>query len=170
VSEAFQNWKGLDETGVRSIKRSIFIDVRSIKFPDPELMARFQKKGSVSRFPEDELSAKDKKRSGDKSTSDPFSDATRYTNLGLFRMYAEDYLRKHPLINNKQTILIKHLEPSGYGIPLQVMAFCADKAMVTGEHIQAEIMEHLYATLKEFGLKGFQPLTDNDLLPASGTI
>jgi len=91
-------------------------------------------------------------------------DSKALTNLGLFRLYAEEFLRRHPQIDGNQTILVKHQEPADNGLQLQILAFCKDQAWIPCEHTHAEIMEHLIATLEKFDLKVFQNPTGDDLL------
>jgi miniconductance mechanosensitive channel len=167
VSEAFQNWKGLDDTGVRGVKRTILIDLRSIKFPDQQLINKLSSIG----LPAGTLENKGEKKPGEQdSMNDPFFITGRYTNLGLFRIYAEEYLKRHPEIDPSQTILVKHQELADNGLQLQILAFCRDKAWIPCEHTHAAIMEHLTAILREFDLKVFQNPTGDDLLVRSGTI
>ena len=91
------------------------------------------------------------------------------TNLGYFRYYAEAYLRNHPVIDKKQTIIVRHRAPEGNGLPLQVYAFTNKTDFVTYENVQSEVFEHMLAILNEFGLKVFQQPTGDDLLSLSQT-
>ena len=159
VSESFQNWTGMEASGVRQIKRPLFIDMRSIRFADEAL------KQKLSVYPvlreyirKHELPAE--KETGEK----PLFDTSRLTNLGLFRFYAEEYLRTHPLVDNKNTIMLRHRAPTGNGLPLQVYAYSAKNEFVSYEQIQSEIFEHLYAILNEFGLRVYQQPTGDDIL------
>ncbi len=169
VSESFQNWKGMGESGVRQIKRSIFIDMRSIKFPDKLLLEK------LAGFPflKEHFDANDKEniksvraKSEAVRPLDGFSDLT---NLGLFRIYAESYLKNHPLIDKKQTLVIRHKESEGNGLPLQIYAFSKNNSWVPYENLQSEIVEHLLAVINEFELKVFQHPTGDDIKTISGT-
>jgi miniconductance mechanosensitive channel len=157
VNESFQNWKGMEEAGIRLIKRSIFIDMKSIRFLDEEL------KDKLCRIPV----LKEYFESLDKQVNTPFFNSLKITNLGIFRFYAEAYLRKNPMIDSDQTIILRHKAPEGNGLPLQVYVFTKNNKFVPFENTQSEIFEHLIAMLKEFGLNVFQQPTGDDLLSLS---
>ncbi len=167
VNESFQNWKGMEEAGVRLIKRSIFIDMKSIRFLDEEL------KNKLCRIPvlKEYIESFDKQVNtigielNDIDT--PFFSTLKITNLGIFRFYAEAYLRKNPMIDSDQTIILRHKAPEGNGLPLQVYVFTKNNKFVPFENIQSEIFEHLLAMLKEFELNVFQRPTGADLLSLS---
>jgi miniconductance mechanosensitive channel len=164
VNESFQSWKGMEETGLRQIKRSIFIDIKSIRFLDGEL------KEKLCRFPvlkgyiesvENNISVIDK---GLSDPDGPFFNTAQLTNLGVFRFYAETYLRMHPLVDNTQSLILRHNAPEGTGLPLQIYLFTRSGQFETYENFQSEIFEHLLAIISEFGLKVFQHPTGDDLL------
>jgi miniconductance mechanosensitive channel len=167
INESFQNWNGMEEAGIRQIKRSILIDMKSIRFLDRELkdtlcrvhvlkdhIESFEKQGNITN-----------NRSGNSET--PFFNPSLITNLGIFRFYAEAYMRQLPLIDNKQTVIVRHRAPEGNGLPLQVYAYTKNNQMIPYENIQSEVFEHLLAIMKEFGLKIFQHPTGDDLLSLS---
>ena len=157
VNESFQNWKGMEESGVRRIRRAIFLDMRSIKFLDDALIQKF------SQYPllRDYLSKCQNNGSKDEP---PFFNQSRITNLGLFRFYAESYLKQHPYIESKETVIVRHRDPVGNGLPLQVYVFTRNNQMVPYENIQSDIFEHILAILGEFGLKVFQQPTGDDFI------
>jgi miniconductance mechanosensitive channel len=169
VNESFQNWKGMEESGVRQIKRAIFIDMRSIKFPEQRLIEKLsviplmkEHFGAPEKENKPSARLKNKKEGVLKGSDD-------LTNLGLFRIYAESYLKNHPLIDKKQTLLVRHREPEGNGLPLQVYAFSKNNSWLPFENLQSEIIEHLLALLTEFELKVFQRPTGDDIKTISGT-
>jgi miniconductance mechanosensitive channel len=167
VNESFQNWRGMEEAGIRQIKRSILIDMKSIRFPDNEL------KGKLCTIPmiKDHIDSIEKqtniRNSVLSNTGSPFFNSSQLTNLGIFRYYTETYLRHHPLIDTKEALVVRHREPEGNGLPLQVYAFTKKNGFVPYENIQSEIFEHLLAIMNEFGLKVFQHPTGEDLLSLS---
>ena len=167
VNESFQNWKGMEEAGVRLIKRSILIDMKSIRFLDEEL------RDKLCRIPvlKEYIESIDKQvnTTGNKlnDIDTPFFNSLKITNLGIFRYYAETYLRKIPMIDTDQTIILRHKTPEGNGLPLQVYVFTKNNKFVPFENTQSEIFEHLLAMLKEFGLNVFQQPTGDDLLSLS---
>ncbi len=169
VNESFQNWIGIVDSGTRQIKRSIFIDMKSIRFADDKLLARIEIMPVLKEFVD--LSMRDEIRIiKDKKTGrTEYFSSGQLTNLGIFRMYTEAYLQNHPSIERGETILVRHRDPEGNGIPLQVYAFTNKTDFITYENVQSEIFEHLLAIINEFGLKVYQQPTGDDLLTLSKT-
>ena len=165
VNESFQNWKGMEEAGVRQIKRTIFIDMRSIKFLDSELRVRLCGIPLLKEY----IESLDNKGSekGLLSKESLFFNPSRLTNLGVFRHYAGTYIKHHPLIDKNQVCFVRHRPPEGNGLPLQVYAFTQNNQLNPYENLQSEIFEHLLAIMNEFGLKVFQQPTGDDLLALS---
>jgi miniconductance mechanosensitive channel len=149
VNESFQNWKGMEEAGVRQIKRSINIDMTTVFFADDELLKK------LTAFPV----LKELIESQEKSEKN--------TNLGLFRIYTEDYLKYNPVIDSTQPIVVRHRQTDGNGLPLEIYAFSKLNQFKSYENVQSELFEHLIATLQVFGLKVFQQPTGNDLVSLS---
>jgi miniconductance mechanosensitive channel len=166
VNDSFQNWKGMEEAGIRQIKRAIFIDVKSIRFLDNELRVKLCNNPVMKEYIESyEKSGPERETSSEESL---FFNASRLTNLGVFRHYAETYIKQHPLIDKQQTFIVRHRPPEVNGLPLQVLAFTSNNQMVPYENVQSEIFEHFLAIMNEFGLKVFQQPTGDDLLALSG--
>jgi len=168
VNESFQNWRGMEESGVRRIQRSIYIDMRSIRFLDSELKDKFTKYPVLKEY----IEKTEKELPSSSSAGEPvypFFNSTRITNLGLFRFYAETYLRQHPNIDTKETVIVRHREPSGNGLPLQVYVFTRNNKMIPYENTQSDIFEHILAIIGEFGLRVYQQPTGDDLLSLSIT-
>jgi miniconductance mechanosensitive channel len=164
VSESFQNWTGMEQAGVRQIKRPIFIDMRSIRFLDETLRTKLS---GIPVLKDYIIVQEGNKKENNAAESQPFFNVQRLTNLGLFRYYAEQYLNSHPLIDKKNTIMLRHLAPAGNGLPVQVYAFTTNNAFIPYEHIQSEVFEHLLSILKEFDLKVYQQPTGDDILELS---
>lgn len=139
VSDSFQNWRGMFSSGGRRIKRSIFIDTNSITFCEGELKEKMIKKGLINA-----------------------DDNRRQVNLTLFREWLENWLRNHPAINQEMILLVRQLQPTAHGLPLELYFFSGDTAWIAYEHLQAEIFEHLFAILPEYGLKAFQSPAGTD--------
>lgn len=167
VNESFQNWKGMEEAGVRQIKRSIFIDMKSIRFLDKEMKNQLSRvsvlKDYIDSF-EKQSNTSDIVVTG---TESAFFSKSQITNLGIFRFYAESYLRQHPMVDGDQTVIVRHRAPEGNGLPLQVYLFTKYFQFTPYENLQSEIFEHLLAIMNEFGLKVFQQPTGDDLLTLS---
>jgi miniconductance mechanosensitive channel len=168
VNESFQNWRGIDEAGMRQIKRSMFIDIRTIRFPDEALRIKFQSIPGVKEHIESVEKRSSLSPSELNNNLSPFFYSSQLTNLGIFRHYAEAYLRQHPMIDGSQTLIVRHREPTGNGLPLQVYGYVKINQFVTYENIQAEVFEHLFAIMNEFGLRIFQQPTGEDMLTLSG--
>lgn len=159
VSESFQSWTGMEESGVRQIKRPIFIDMKSIRFLDEDLNQKLSRVPILKDYIEN-AAGKGNSAAGESA----FFNVYEPTNLGIFRYYAEEYLKNHPLIDNTQTTMVRHRAPEGNGLPLQVYAFTRNNQFIPYEHVQSEIFEHLLAIMKEFGLKVYQQPTGEDIL------
>ena len=139
ISDSFQNWRGMFCSGGRRVKRSILIDTNSITFLDEKKKNELTKKGYS--FAEN----KDKQ-----------------VNLTLFREWLEEWLRNHPAINKEMILLVRQLQPTQQGLPLELYFFSSDTAWITYEHLQAEIFEYLFAILPDFGLRAFQSPAGSD--------
>ncbi len=156
VSESFKNWKGMEDSGGRRIKRSINIDMKTVRFCSPEMIERFKKIKFLKGYIEDKISILDeynKKYDIDESVS---VNGRRMTNLGVFRKYLEIYLKNHPKIHKDMTFLVRHLQPNEKGIPIEIYVFSTDQEWGKYEEIQADIFDHILAVVPEFGLKVFQ--------------
>lgn len=156
ISESFRNWRGMLESGGRRIMRSVYIDLQSIQFCNEEMLRRFEK----IQVLEDYLSRKKKELEeyNQQHGIDPSSpvNGRKLTNVGTFRAYITAYLRNHPMINQEMTFLVRQLEPTPNGLPIQVYVFCKDKTWANFESIQSDIFDHIFAVAPEFGLRVFQ--------------
>jgi len=162
VSESFNNWKGMEESGGRRIKRSINIDMNSVAFLDDEQIERLGK----FHLLKDYINNKQKELS-DYNKSLNLEDGTvtngrKMTNLGTFRKYMEEYLQNHPMISKEMTFLVRHLQPTEKGLPVEIYVFSKDQAWANYEAIQADIFDHTLAILPEFDLNVFQNPTGSD--------
>lgn len=169
VSESFNNWKGMEESGGRRIKRSINIDMNSVGFLDEAQIERVEKFFLLSDY----INSK-KKEISDYNTSLKVDDTVvtngrRMTNLGTFRAYLENYLHQHPQIHQDMTFLVRQLQPSEKGIPMEIYVFSKDQAWANYEAIQADIFDHVLAILPEFGLRVFQNPSGADFNKLTGT-
>lgn len=169
VNESFQNWIGMEESGVRQIKRNLFIDMKSIRFADKKILDKIEEYSLLNdhfeRISKDgSIIAREKD-----SKKNSYFSSGKLTNLGIFRMYAEAYLRDHPVIDKAQSIIVRHRTSEGYGMPLQVYAFTNRTDWRTYENVQSEIFEHLLSVLDDFDLKVFQQPGGNDLLTLAKT-
>ena len=159
LDNSFRNWRGMQQTGGRRIKRSLLIDQSSIQFLDPERIEHLKQVDLLRDYLEDkekELGEYNRTRI---SRGKPASviNSRRLTNIGTLRAYILAYLRAHPLIRQDLTLLVRHLQPGAdSGLPLEIYAFAADIRWDAYEAIQADIFDHILAVTPEFGLRAYQ--------------
>jgi len=169
IQDSFQNWKGMEEAGTRMIKRPIFIDMKSIKFLDKPLRNKLCRIKVLKDYIEASESSNGNGKNDISENDNPFFKYDKLTNLGLFRYYAEMWLKNHPKAAKDQTLILRHRRPEENGLPLEIYMFSKDNKFIGYENFQNEIFEHLLAILSEFDLKVFQEPSGHDLLELSGT-
>ena len=160
ISESFKNWRGMQESGGRRIKRAIYLDQRSTRFLEPDEVARFRRFRLLDGYLDSkagELQEWNAKLA--EHGAEPVN-RRRVTNLGTFRAYVDQYLRSHPGVNQGMTLMVRQLQPTDHGLPLEIYCFTADVRWVVYEGVQADIFDHLLAILPEFGLRVFQAHSD----------
>ena len=156
VSDAFKNWRGMSESGGRRIKRALHIDMSSIKFCTDEMLERFRKFDLIKHYiteKQKEIAIYNKEHT---SNPEQLINGRRQTNIGVFRAYIIAYLKNHPKIHQSMTFLVRHLEPTQYGLPVQIYVFSNDQVWANYEAIQADVFDHLLAAVPEFDLRLFQ--------------
>jgi len=162
LESSYKNWRGMSESGGRRIKRSIHLDLHTICFCDEAMLEKFKRFDLVRDYIEEqvnEISQRYAARGLD--TSDPVN-APRITNAGIFRAYVEAYLRNHPQIHQDMTLLVRQLDPSPTGLPVEMYVFTKTTEWIEYEAIQAEIFDHLLAVVPEFELRVFQEPSGSD--------
>ncbi|MDO9598810.1 MAG: mechanosensitive ion channel family protein [Azoarcus sp.] len=163
ISDPFRNWRGMQESGGRRIKRSMYVDQQSIRFLSDEERSRLDRFALLDGY----LSAKEAElESWNVSLSGGERDVVnrrRVTNIGTFRAYVERYLRKHPGIHQEMTLMVRQLAPTSDGLPLEIYCFTNTTAWLAYEGIQSDIFDHLLAILPEFGLRVFQHPSGADM-------
>lgn len=162
VSDSFKNWRGMFESGGRRIKRSIYIDVNSIKFCDQKQLNKFKKIHYLKDYIEHK--EQDIKDYHDKNNIDTsvITNSRKLTNIGTFRMYITEYLKNHPNIHQEKTIMVRQLPLEKHGLPIEIYAFANDVVWVNYEGIQSDIFDHIISIAPEFDLKLFQEPSGND--------
>ena len=163
VNDSFQNWKGMEEAGIRLVKRSVFIDLKSVRFLDKELKDKLYRVPALKDFIESKEIKSDLSGKDFDTTESPFFNSSQITNLGIFRFYTEAYLRQLPNVDRSQAIIMRQLPFEGNGLPLQLNLFTKNTEFISYENLQSEIVEHLLAIMNEFGLKAFQQPTGDEL-------
>ena len=163
IDSAFRNWRGMSESGGRRIKRSLFIDMNSIRLCTEELLEKFTHFELLKDYIKQKTKeVADHNKSNSINTAELIN-GRRLTNVGTFRAYIEAYLRNNSKIHPEMTFLIRQLEPTARGLPIQIYVFTNDTDWVRYEGIQADIFDHFLAIIPEFGLKVFQSPTGKDL-------
>ena len=142
VNDSFQNWRGMFETGGRRVKRSLNIDMNTVRFCTSEEMDRYRGQPWMEEFE---------------------STGSDEVNLYIFRQYVEYYLRHHPKVNSDMIMTVRQLQPTAQGMPIELYFFSADTAWLNYEHLQAEVFDHILAMLHTFGLRVFQSPSGMDL-------
>lgn len=165
ISDSFKNWRGMSTSGVRRIKRSVNIDMSTVGFLDTGEMAKMKDIALLTDYltdKENEIAEWNQHNvSADKNNK---VNARSLTNLGTFRAYIRAYLHNHPKISSEETLLVRQLQPSEYGIPIEIYVFTTDNAWLKHEDIQSDIFDHFLSILPEFGLRAFQSPSDHSFL------
>lgn len=163
VSDSFKNWRGMEESGGRRIKRCVYIDMNSIRFCTAEMIERFRK----IKFLEDYIAAKQQELEAFNIEHGFFDDlpvnGRHMTNVGTFRAYIIEYLKRHPQIREDMTFLVRQLAPAEHGLPIEIYVFSAIQAWVAYEAVQADIFDHLLAVVHHFDLRVFQNPSGADI-------
>lgn len=163
ISDSFKNWRGMQNAGGRRIKRSLFIDTSSITFCTEEMINRFKGIHLLTSYissKQQEIAAYHADRQIDTSNR---VNGRALTNIGVFRMYIQNYLQNHPQIHQEMTLIVRQLEPGETGLPLEIYAFTNDTRWAVYEGIQSDIFDHILAIAPEFGLRVFQNPSGNDI-------
>ena len=156
VSDSFQNWRGMQDSGGRRIKRSIIIKQSSIRFIEKEDLARFKEIQGISEYIDERQSEIDEHNKGiGANRSIPVNGRTQ-TNAGLFRKYIEWYLKNHPGTKKDLTLMVRHLAPTEVGLPFELYVFTNTTKWTEYEFIMADIFDHLIASVKYFDLQIFE--------------
>lgn len=163
TADSFQNWRGMEESGGRRIKRAIYIKQNSIKFLNKEDIEKYKKITLVSSFLEHREKDNDLFNKTHDIENSLLINGKNQTNLGVFRKYIDAYLNENPAVNKNMFLMVRHLPPTEKGIPLEVYCFSKDKQWVNYEHIQADIFDHLLASAPYFDLEVFEFPSGNDL-------
>ena len=163
ISDSFKNWRGMQSTGARRIKRSILVDVNSIRFQSREEIDHFKRFALLKDYiaaKEEELVAYNAALEHEVSET---VNMRRLTNIGTFRAYAESYLQNHPRIHKGMTLMVRQLGADAHGLPLEIYCFTNTTVWAEYESIQADIFDHLLAIIPEFGLRIYQQPAGSDL-------
>ena len=156
ITHSFKNWEGMSRSGGRRIKRAIFIDMNTIKFCTEAMINKYKRFEYLKEYivsKEQDINTYNQEKKVDVSE---LVNGRRMTNIGTFRAYIIEYLKRHPKIHNHMTFLVRHLAPTEHGLPIEIYVFSNDQNWVNYEGIQADIFDHILAVLPAFELRVFQ--------------
>ncbi len=161
IDSSFKNWRGMNESGGRRIKRSINIDISSVKFCDSKMIENYKKINLLSDYIEKKASDINNHNQS-KDTEQSILNGRALTNIGTYRAYIQNYLKNNRNIHQDMTFLVRQLSPSDNGLPLEIYVFSKNINWVEYESIQSDIFDHLIASVKEFDLSLFQNPSGKD--------
>lgn len=162
ITESFKNWRGMDQSGGRRIKRYLAIDVSSIRFLSEKEAEKFNRFALIKDY----IAKKQEEIANYNATLSGIPEEVnfrRLTNMGTFRAYVYKYLKNHPSIHQNMTLLVRQLQPTPEGLPLEIYAFTNVTDWLVYENIQADIFDHLLSIAAEFDLKMYQNPSGRDL-------
>lgn len=162
VSESVQNWRGMEESNGRRIKRFVNIDIGTVHFCSEVLLDRLEKIHLVTKYIRAKRAELDELNRNYPNADLSVANGIRLTNLGIFRKYLECYLIQHPDIQHEMTTMVRQLQPTDRGIPIEIYGFSSEKAWEIYENIQSDIFDHVLAVIPEFELRVFQNPTGAD--------
>ena len=163
ISESFQNWRGMRESPGRRIKRSINLDMNSVKFCTPEMLEKYRKISLLAGYIDDTENKLQTYNQTNQIDNTILVNGRRQTNLGVFRAYLQRYLESLPEVNKEMICMVRHLQPTEKGIPMELYFFSSIKDWVIYETIQADVFDHVLAVIPEFDLQIFQELSGSDV-------
>lgn len=161
VTNQFTNWRGMSESDGRQIKRSINIDINTIKFCTPEMIEKYKKYSFITSYLEEREKEILEYNEANHIDTSEIINGRQQTNLGIFRAYLREYINHNPNINHDMTMIVRQLQPAEYGVPIQIYVFSNKKAWVDYENIQSDLFDHIMAAVPMFDLKIYQRSSSN---------
>jgi len=163
VSESFKNWRAMEESEGRRIKRHINIKISSIKFCDEELIGRLQSIDFLKDYLKETQLQIEQFNAENTVNPNNLVNGRHMTNIGTFRVYAEKYLESNPSINTDLTFMVRQLQATENGLPIEIYVFSKEKALKKFEEVAADIFDHLLAAVPYFDLEIFQSPSGSDM-------
>lgn len=163
VSDSFQNWRGMRESGGRRVKRSINIDMTSVRFCTPEMLEKYRKIQLLKDYIDRTEAVVEAYNAENGIDNEVLVNGRRQTNLGVFRAYLTAYLKSLPVVNKELNCMVRHLQPTDHGLPVELYFFSTIKDWIPYEGVQADVFDHVLAIIPEFGLRVFQSPSGADL-------
>lgn len=167
IQDPVKNWRGMHDSGGRRIKRSIYLDMQTFRFVDEELLEKMKRFSRLRPYLEERIPEIEEWNSKHEEDLGVLVNGRRLTNIGCFRAYVTAYLRSHPNIRKDMTFLVRQLQPTDKGLPLEIYVFTNDTRWAVYEGIQADIFDHLLAVVPEFDLRIYQSPSSADLREAA---
>ena len=162
VSDSFQNWRGMRESGGRRVKRSINIDITSVRFCTPEMLEKYRKIQLLKDYIDETEAVVHAYNKENGIDNEVLVNGRRQTNLGVFRAYLTAYLKSLPVVNKDLNCMVRHLQPTDHGLPVELYFFSTIKDWIPYEGVQADVFDHVLAIIPEFDLRVFQLPTGAD--------
>lgn len=156
LDNSFRNWRGMKQSGGRRIKRSLYLDIESIRFLTLKEVRRLRQSHLLKEYFDKKLKEVDQYNAQNLDDASVVTNARWLTNIGTFRAYVSAYMKNHPQIHKKLLVLIRQHEPTENGLPMEVYAFVNSTEWLVYEQVQSDIFDHLLSILPEFGLRHFQ--------------
>jgi miniconductance mechanosensitive channel len=166
INDAFKNWRGMEESEGRRMKRSVNIKISSIKFCTPKILEHFKKIDLIRDYVTQKESEINQYNAAHKINKSVLANGRNLTNVGIFREYLSNYIQKHPKVNKELIMMVRQLPPTDKGLPLEIYCFTLDKEWVDHETIAADIFDHVLATIPSFDLEIFEGPTGKDFQAA----
>jgi len=170
ISDSFHNWRGMQESPGRRVKRSLLIKQSTVRFVEKDDLERFSKYKLIKDYILERQKIIEEYNLNNKIDIQVPINGRRQTNLGIFRKYAENYLQQHPMVNQDMWVIVRHQDPTIHGIPLELYFFSSNKQWVFYEGIAADIFEHLIAAVPYFDLQLFESPAGDDIIKAVQTM
>lgn len=171
TSDSFQNWQAMRDSGGRRVKRSVMIDMTSIRFCTPEMTGEFCSSELLGGYMKESGRRIEEFNAGHGVTARTLNmDGMRETNIGVFRNYVINYLRRRDDVNKTMFINVRQLQPTEHGLPVELYFYTTAVDWMSYERIQSEVFDHVLAVIPEFGLRVFQSPSGGDVraLAANG--
>ena len=165
ISDSFKNWRGMQESGGRRIKRSVFIDMSSVKFCTEEMLEKFGRIKYISDYLSEKKAEIEKFNAISEAGSETMVNGRHLTNIGVFRIYIENYLKNHPKVHTEMSRIVRQLQPTEHGLPIEIYVFVNDVSWQS-ESVQSDIFDHILAVVPEFDLRVFQSPSGYDFRKA----
>ena len=162
ISDSFKNWRGMLDSDGRRIKRHVLIKANSVRFIQTDELEKFKKIQHLTSYIEHRQADIDKYNTNNEIDKSVIVNGRNLTNLGLFRKYINQYILSHPGINKDMHLMVRHLQPTEKGIPIEIYCFSKDKTWLNYEHIMADIFDHIIASMPYFDLEVFEVVSTSN--------